>query len=418
MSRPLALWDVPAPARRARGPRAALDRLLHRAAGMSFRARVASIAALVATAVPGASHAQYDPSETRPAMQRIYAQLRQVLPLAVDEEVFADPANQPKVREALRTLAREADLLDDHAKGFDPGAAHLARSLSRDVRQALQRYEHADYLGAGYFLFETTGACVTCHSRLPGPQDSQVSRGFLELSQLRELPLLERARLQIATRRFDDAIASLESALLGAEPAALELVGPVVDYLTLCVRVKEDLKRPIPVLQKFALRPDVWLQMREDVLRWVADLRALDARDLKQADVAAARKLIDEGRASIAYASDRRALVHYLVASRILHGVVSVRRDPGPDVAEAYYLLGAVESRIGPAFWASPAAFYLEMAVRLAPGSDVAREAFALLEEETLLGFTGSGGLSLPDEERARLDELRELAEAGRSRQL
>jgi hypothetical protein len=81
-------------------------------------------------------------------------------------------------------------------------------------------------------------------------------------------------------------------------------------------------------------------------------------------------------------------------------------------VAEAYYLLGAVETRIGQSFWESPADFYLEMAIRMAPGSDSGRKAYAMLEEETVLGFTGSGGEHLPDEERARLDELHALVDA------
>ena len=129
--------------------------------------------------------------------------------------------------------------------------------------------------------------------------------------------------------------------------------------------------------------------------------------------MALARALIERGRDEGAYPSDRRGLVEFLAASRILNRVVAVRRSASPELAEAYYLLGVVEARIGQDFWSSPADFYLELAVRMAPTTESGRRAYALLEEEILLGFTGSGGEHLPDEERARLDDLKALVEGG-----
>ena len=370
-------------------------------------------AALVcALLAPGICFAQYDPAQTRPAMQRIFGDLRQVLPIAADEGAFADPKNHDKVREALRALARDASALDDHTRGFDPGARYIARSLSRDVRQALQRFDQGSYAASEYSVLEITSTCVTCHSRLPSQKDSEVSKGFVDSTALKELPVLDRARIEAATRRFDEALGSYETALASPGIESMELIRPLIDYLTLCVRVKGDVKRPVPVLQKFAARKDVWTQLREDVLQWVKDLEALTPKELDSDDVATARALITRGRGENEYPADRRGLIEYLAASRILNRVVAVRRDASPSVAEAYYLLGAVETRIGQSFWESPADFYLEMAIRMAPGSDSGRKAYAMLEEETVLGFTGSGGEHLPDEERARLDELHALVDA------
>jgi hypothetical protein len=377
---------------------------------MSFRFWMVG-AALAAGFLPDLARAQYDPAQTRPAMQRIYGDLSKVLPIAADEGAFSDPANHAKVREALRALARDASALDDHTRGFDPGARYIARSLSRDVRQALQRFDQGSYAAAEYSVLAITNTCVTCHSRLPSAKDSEVSRGFVDSAALAALPILDRAQIQAATRRFDDALVSYETALATPSVESLELVRPLIDYLTLCVRVKGDVKRPVPVLQKFAARKDVWTQLREDVGQWEKDLAALTAKELDSDDLATARALIERGRAEGVYAADRKGLVDYVAASRILNRVVAVRRDASPNVAEAYYLLGAVEARIGQSFWESPADFYLEMAIRLAPGTESGRRAYAMLEEETVLGFTGSGGEHLPDEERARLDELRGLIE-------
>jgi len=111
---------------------------------MRIRSSLA-LAAVIAVCTPTTAMAQYDAAKTRPAMQRLYADLRQLLPLAVSEGAFADPANQPRVRQALRALASDAGALDDHTRGFDPGARYIARALSRDVRQALRYFDEGNY---------------------------------------------------------------------------------------------------------------------------------------------------------------------------------------------------------------------------------------------------------------------------------
>jgi tetratricopeptide (TPR) repeat protein len=370
-----------------------------------------ALVAVIAVGTPVIAQAQYDAEKTRPAMQRLYTDLRQLLPLAVSEGAFADPANQARVRDALRALASDAGALDDHTRGFDPGARYLARALSRDIRQALRYFDEGNYPAAEYAVLETSSTCVACHSRLQSQKDSVVARGFLDAREFASLPVLDRARLQTATRQFDAALVSFESAFAAPDIDPMELLRPFIDYLTINVRVKGEPKRAVPVLAKFAARPDVWVQLREDVRQWAQDLEKLTPQDLASDDLALARALLQRGRDEGAYPSDRRGLVEYLAASRILNKIVAVHRDASPELAEAYYLLGAVEAQIGQDFWSSSADFYLEIAIRMAPSTDSGRRAYALLEEQTLLGFTGSGGEHLPDEERARLAELKALVE-------
>jgi hypothetical protein len=111
------------------------------------------------------------------------------------------------------------------------------------------------------------------------------------------------------------------------------------------------------------------------------------------------------------FPADRAGLVHDLVASGLLHRAVSAAGRPTADSAEAYYLLGVTELRIGSSQWLTEPEAYLEAAIRTAPGSAPARRAYVVLEESTLLGYTGSGGEGeLPPEVASWLAELRRLA--------
>jgi hypothetical protein len=377
------------------------------------------VSATLATLLLAApARAQYEREPTRQAMSVIFGQLQVALPLAVDSEAFRDPKQAPRIREALQKLADAAHGLDEHGKGFDAGGRYLARSLERDARRALDHFRDGKYDSAEFFIGQLTESCIGCHSRLPSPGDAPMARGFAARADVTQLDPLERARLEVATRQFGDAARTLESVFQSTDIPPFELLGPITDYLTVCVRVLQQPARPVPVLKRFAQREDLWSALRGDVEAWIRFLPELSKREFKGDPVVQAEKLIGEGRDLILFPSDRRALVHYLYASKLLHEYVSTHREAGPNLARAYYLLGLAESRIGPNFWISQAEFYLETAVRMAPGSEVGREAYALLEEETLAGYTGSGGLQLPDDVEAHLRELRELLHSGKPRSL
>jgi hypothetical protein len=91
---------------------------------------------------------------------------------------------------------------------------------------------------------------------------------------------------------------------------------------------------------------------------------------------------------------------------------VDAHPDPGPDAAHAYFLLGVVELRSGRSSGLAEAEGYLEAAIHAAPGSDWAKRAYVLLEEQTLASYSGSGGVHVPPQVRERLAELRKTAVA------
>lgn len=342
-------------------------------------------------------------------MREVYQNFRKVLPLLADSEAARTPEKRAQLDAALTSLAERASLLDGHGRGLDPGARFLARGLGDDMLRAHRFLSSGDAEAASFALSQATDRCISCHTRVLDRDDAGVAAGLAKLPEVAGLAPLSRAALLVATRRFDEALSTYEGALTEPELEPIDLVPPLIDYLAVSVRVKGDLARPLPTLEKIAGRGDLWQRLRDDLLKWGQDLRA-HAAHKPGTDVAAARAIVEAGQHSIELPSDRRALVHYLVASRILHQQVAASSEPSRELAEAYYWLGLVETRIGRNFWASPASFYLEEAIRLAPGSATAREAYGLLEEETLFGYSGSAGTFLPDEEQARLAELARLA--------
>jgi hypothetical protein len=359
-------------------------------------------------AVAGGAFAD-ERDETRALMRRIYASMETLLPLAADPDRFADPARGPEVRGALDALAGNADALAAHAGARDAEARFLGAALAHDARETRRFYDLGNYDSAAFFLRETTSHCVACHSRLPHPGDSPIAAGFVTETTLRALPPLERARLLVATRRFDDALAAYEHLFADAGTSPMEMHGAAVDYLVVALRAKRDFERPVPVLRRFGARPDLWEQFREEVRAWIAEVRELAPRAQAAPSLAAARTLLAEAAARTRFPGDRRGLVHYIAASGMLHRLLVAEAHPASELAEIYYRLGVAELQLERGYWLSQADFFLEASIRTAPEDPFAREAYAVLEQETLLAFTGSSGRHLPDDVKRRLAELRKL---------
>lgn len=351
--------------------------------------------------------------ETRSTMAEILGALRVALPLSLSNERFTDPANHETLQIALETLAENAGSLEAHGRSRDASFQYLSRSLAEDSRAVQRRFEEERHAEARFLLGQLTEDCVACHARLPSPEASSLGRVLLREVDLARLAPEERVRLEVATRQFDTALVSYEQILRSpsTNPARVDLEGLLTDYLVVVLRVRNDLPRARHILKAFVSRDDLPRYLDRNVRAWIDDLAELERAPDRRSPLERARGLSEEAQRRSSFPADRTVLIYDLVASGILYRYVNENREASPDLAEAYYLLGVSEARIRRSFWVSESEFYLETAIRMAPRASFAPLAYALLEEETLAGYSGSSGLHLPADVLGNLEELRELVE-------
>lgn len=376
------------------------------------RARAALISAFVSMCLAAPASAEdAQNSATRARMGEMVEALRIALPLSLRPADFAADANRARLEQAFRRLRDGATALSDHARGKDVGFVHLASALARDAHEIQHRFETGRIDEARFLLGELADDCVNCHARLPYGRDSEMGRTLWNAVDAASLDLDERVRLQVATRQFGPALESYEGLFAKLPPAQVDLGGYLSDYLAITIRVKEDLPRARRNLEAWPKKSELPTYLSELVTIWVDALGKLDRPTPAGQEVARAKAVLAEAQAVRRFPADRAGLVHDLVASGLLHRAVTAAGKPTPGSAEAYYLLGVTELRIGSSYWLTEPEAYLEAAIRAAPGSTPARRAYVVLEESTLLGYTGSGGEGeLPPEVASWLGELRKLA--------
>jgi len=369
-----------------------------------------------ACAEPGGSTPADEPLEDiperpEPIMAGIAASMTRLLPLALADDGFADPANGAAITEALAGLETHADALTRYAWGEDAGFVWLARSLAEDVKVTGEAHAAGRHGAASFYAQRLTAHCVACHSRQPATGSSDLGQTLFAAVEPAAASLDEIAFLQQATRQWEDAARTYEELLV--EPPRSLASGPMwwfTDYLVLRIRVLEQPARAKPLLDRHASNPELPALVREDLAAWSAAIDTLGPVPSAAADqLARARALVSEGRASGRSGTGRSALVQWIRASALLLKYIAGREDGGDDLAEAYWLLGLCEAEIGHAAQLSVPEYYLEAAVRAAPGSAFAKEAFAMLEWRVAVQYTGSGGAYIPADVEAVLERLREL---------
>ncbi len=346
-------------------------------------------------------------------MREIFGSIQVLLPLSVDDQAFRSAESRGRILAAFERLAKHAGKAGDHIAGDDRRINYLAGELSNAALEAKDLFENKEYPHAKFLVRRLTDFCIACHTRVPSLADSPLTREFVSDRSIAKLSPVQRASIQVATRRFDDALTSYE-AIFASDTRPAELLEPLSEYLRVAIRVKYDLARARTGLKKFSERPDLWSNLRTDVEDWLAALERFSDSALSQPSIEQARKMLDDAHATRRYPLDSRGgLVQRDLAASELHRYLDKHSgETGKDVAEAYYLLGLIEGRSPFGHLVYESDFYLESAIRLAPQTSIGRNAFALLEERAIVGWTGSSGTRMPLEVRRKLDALRALVEA------
>jgi soluble cytochrome b562 len=350
-------------------------------------------------------------AQLRETMHKVFDSVLVLLPLSLDDERFASPQEHQKIQAALEALAEQARAVDAHTGRRDAGFGGIAQSLGRNIDDARRHFARGHYPEAQFAISQLTSNCVACHSRLPKARDFPLAAKLTDNPEVQALEPVERVRLLVATRQFDAALALCETRFADASlrPVDVDLDGTLLTYLLVSVRVERDLPRAHKALTALAARSDVPTYLELDLHAWLQQLAQLSSTKKTEPSLAHARELIAQGRGLSQFPADRVALVLDLAASSELMRVVASPGQPKPELAEAYFLLGATAARIERASWVTEIEQDLESSIRIDPHGPYARTAYAQLEEYTFEAYGGSEGVNVPPDVEARLRELKTL---------
>jgi hypothetical protein len=372
-----------------------------------FAAAAIVCASLGAAAEPDAA--------TRGTMRRVFDALAVLLPASTASDPFTDPARRDALQLAFEQLTGASRDLAAHGAPGDEAFRLFARSLAADADAAASRFARGRIGEAAFLVGRLTQRCAACHARLPAAREFPFAERLLSEIDLESLPPDEQAQLFVATRRFGDALSTWEGIFAAPDPGPFEIEqnGAMVDYLSIAIRVEQDLPRAERALTALARRPDTPRALRARLLRWTDGLRELAPSPRATSPLDRAAILAARARSLEEFPFEGDGLALDLYASGLLEQEVAKRAErpkaSDTDLAEAFWLLALVDARTTPPLRLSQEEIYLEAALRAAPEGPLAGRAYARIEELVLIDYGSARTADLPDEARTRLAELRRI---------
>lgn len=349
-------------------------------------------------------------------MQNLAQDVKTLLPFLYDRDAFHDPKNRETIRKSLKQFSQAANHIKPEAGkkfiGDNLFLEHSLGSLSADLNRAVQSFDSGQYEYSRSVAKSSLNYCFQCHSVT---QAGGAAPWDVDKLQSLNLAPLEKADLLVATRKYDKALTYMESQLNSPEfikNYAFDFQSLLRRYMALIIRVENAPNRALTELNKILDRGDTPHYIAEQADGWRQSLKAWGKE--KKPVVSSPKALFDQVEKRFKKAEgiqhfekDHAGDVEYLRATAQLHEGMKILKT-NADKAHALYLLGrAYEVLDELGSWNLHETYY-EACIETDPKSPMAKRCYSRLEASLYMGYSGSSGTHLPNEERERLKRLKD----------
>lgn len=350
------------------------------------------------------------------SMQGLSSEVQQLLPFVYSRQLQYSAKEQEVISERLKNFVKTAHgitpKMGEKFLGDDPMVQFSLDKLSADVTRANRALEAGQVKYAKGVMKNVMGHCFRCHSVTSvGSQAKWEVASFTGLS----LSPVEKSELLVATRKYAEAIELLETSLKSPEyvmTQPFDYEAALKRYLVLTVRLAPDPRRAESLFETIVEMDSVPFYMSRKVDQWRQSLRMWSqekAQKSKTPTYEEGLKLVQKARGHQSFQKDQSADVEYLRATGVLHQLL-MGQKPANEKARVYALLGEVYEVLDElGYWGLHETYY-EQCILVQPNTKISTQCFRRLQESIYLGYSGSSGVHIPEEEVLRLKELKAKA--------
>lgn len=357
----------------------------------------------------------FSSKEEPPAeMYQFLARSIALQPYMVSSERWSAAENNQSISTTLKQLAEEASGLREvhrlQLASFQPSAEILIEDLALTARA----FERGDKEFARRMMKSSLQACASCHTHTDA--GSAVRWNFDE-SQLRG-SAFERAEFMLATRQFDEALATYRGLAEGGTRAESpgEAMLAVERILRLELKVKLDPEATMKSLgsilrenQRLTEAQKLQIQLWQTEVQKLVDLPKINAQEASSEELIGFAQRVfnrDDSRFEITDPESQFISAFYL--SGLFYSHLQSRKSH-PDSAMVLYWLSFFE-KVQPSLssFSDLSSLYLKECIERFPEHPVARRCFNDYRSNLELEFTGSSGVHMPEELQNELNRMQE----------
>lgn len=355
---------------------------------------------------------------TKQAMNEIFVAFVDLLPYASNEMKFKDPKAEAYIKKRLFKLKSAFQSAKHLKKIKAPGFQPSFEVVSDHLEQTYETFSTQNKIFARNRLKATTKLCISCHSQLPNGLSNTFS-SLKGITRDRFSNDFEYADFLFLVRDYTAATRYFKAEISNRVKKNAELreihKGSKVTYidytieeslerlLTINTKVFYKPERAIGLLSQYQKSNDLPSAMKRDITEWIKDLNAWKKKDFKGKveSESALNKFIKENLEDL----DNPSHVDLLVSAGTLSKFIN-KYPTSEKVPEVLYYLGRIDYFLEHSYFYSLSDIYLKNCILNYPKSGFARKCFQQYKDNLELGFTGTGGTNIPEEELVKLKEL------------
>jgi hypothetical protein len=350
-------------------------------------------------------------------MQSLSKTLAELMTDITSDARFETPANKKKIEghaKTLSKLAHDLNLKGTNRPDLDPSIVMLSQLFSDEADYAYQELKRGHRAYARDRLRSLTGYCIACHTRTQsGPQFSN-----LPLNPTTEkLSSIEKGEFFVATRQFDRALQEFQGILedeLAPLRRSVEWEKASRYALAIAVRVKKDPNLAQGTVDRIIAAKNAPYFIKQNAREWQKSIQDWMNEAPRKAQTEEgyrleSMRLLAEAHKIQKYPMDRSGDVAYLRASAAVHEWLQMPKS-GKNTNEAYLMAGVCYEVLRPLNLGELHEMYYEACVRQEPHTPTAELCYQRYEQSIYVGYTGSGGMHIPSEIKAKLADLEAMA--------
>lgn len=370
------------------------------------------------------SHSLYSDSRyktTKQAMNEIFSSFVALIPYAANEMRFNDPKAEEFIKAKLlklKTAFKNAKHLRQiKTPGFQPSFEVVTDHLD----QTYENFSTKNKAFAITRLKATAEMCISCHSQLPKGK-SHTFRNFSAVTRNDFYNDYEYGDYLFLIRDYTQAIRYYKKEIMAriAKNKALKALHNSKASNYLDFTIEKSLKRVLTIYTKVFYRPekaitffdaykdekDLPVSLKEDVKEWLSDLETWKKRRFS-GNVTSESELTGFIKKYLERdGDDKPSDVEQLIAAGVLYRFVNSypKTSSAPQVL---FWLGKIDYNLEHSYFYSLSEVYLKNCIKQYSKSPFAKMCFDQYKEHIEMGFTGTSGTNIPDDELEVLNELK-----------
>lgn len=362
------------------------------------------------------SHAEF--KSTKQAMNEIFTSFVDLIPYASNEMRFKDPKAEEFIKSRLLKLTSAFKEAKHLKKISTPGFQPSFEVVSEHLDQTLETFTTQNKMFARTRLKATAQLCISCHTQLPNGASSTF-RHFDSVKKNQFYNDFEYADYLFLIRNYTGAVRYYKEEIrkrIEKNKALKALHSSKTSYY-IDYTIEKSLNRLVTIYTKVFYRPskaislltpylkneDIPQNLRNDLKDWISDLKKWDARKFlgKVNNDRELKSFIKED-----LNEDSPSDVTLLVAAGVLYKYINSHPN-SQLVPLSLYWLGKIDNKLEHSYFFSLSEIYLKNCVKKYSSSPYAKQCYQQYKENLEMGFTGTAGTDIPEEELAKLKELK-----------